>query len=66
MRVRASVESATRLHQQPDADSSHANGCPQDPHVSAFFSTGPAGPQLRLTFIQTASAVLRFACQAIM
>jgi hypothetical protein len=39
--VRAASVNWTLLHQQPDSDSSHANGCPHDSQVAGRLTTGP-------------------------
>jgi hypothetical protein len=45
--------SVTLLHQQPDNDSSQANGSPHDPQVPGLFMTGPKDPQPIDTFMRT-------------
>ena len=42
--ARASSVSETLLHQHPERDSSHSNGCPHDSQVPGFLISGPAAP----------------------
>ena len=39
--ARAASVSVTLLHQQPDSDSSHANGCPHDSQCDGRLTIGP-------------------------